>query len=70
MHDIRTLASLAHVRPPKAPRPLAGLAATLLLCAALTACGGDDTPPTAGQPGGTPTQPGQPTDTPKLKCAP
>ena len=31
MHDIRTLASLAHVRPPKAPRPLAGLAAALLL---------------------------------------
>ena len=71
MHDIRTLARLAHVRPPKAPRPLAGLAAALLLCAALTACGGDDNPPTTGQPGGgTPTQPGEPPVKPQMKCAP
>lgn len=66
MHDIRTLARVRR----QALSPFAGLAAALFLCAALTACGGDDTPPANGQPGGTPTQPGEPTVKPQMKCAP
>ncbi|MGO4304506.1 hypothetical protein [Cupriavidus sp. RAF12] len=54
IHAIRTIARA---------RPLGALAA-LLLCAALTACGGDDdgSKPPAGDPGNTPK--------PQMKCAP
>lgn len=46
----------------------------LLLCAALAACGGDDTPGTLDKPGAAPNTPEAPGKTPEtkpqLRCAP
>ncbi|WP_020205752.1 MULTISPECIES: hypothetical protein [Cupriavidus] len=62
------------MKPSKPILALPGWLAALALCAALTACGGDDSSPAGAQQPAQPSQPSQPGQepavTPKLRCAP